>query len=39
MAARAGSDTVEVDASHAIALSRPDVVTEQILNAAIAARA
>jgi len=39
MAGRAGAETVEVDASHAVALSRPAAVAEQILNVAVATRA
>jgi pimeloyl-ACP methyl ester carboxylesterase len=39
MARRAGAHTVEVDASHAVARSRPDEVTTHIRAAAAAARA
>jgi pimeloyl-ACP methyl ester carboxylesterase len=38
MARRAGSHTTEVDASHAVAVSRPTVVTDMILDAARATR-
>ncbi|WP_406187247.1 alpha/beta fold hydrolase [Streptomyces sp. NBC_01006] len=38
MARRAGSRTTEVDASHAVAVSRPAVVTDVILDAARATR-
>jgi pimeloyl-ACP methyl ester carboxylesterase len=38
MARRAGSHTTEVDASHAVAVSRPAVVTDVILDAARATR-
>ncbi|MFG2983816.1 alpha/beta fold hydrolase [Streptomyces sp. NPDC048258] len=38
MARRAGSHTTEVDASHAVAVSRPTVVTDVILDAARATR-
>ncbi|WP_329123156.1 alpha/beta fold hydrolase [Streptomyces sp. NBC_01353] len=38
MARRAGSHTTEVDASHAVAVSRPGVVTDVILDAARATR-
>ncbi len=38
MARRAGSRTTEVDASHAVAVSRPAVVTDVILAAARAIR-
>ncbi|WP_069385871.1 alpha/beta fold hydrolase [Cellulosimicrobium cellulans] len=34
MAERAGATTVEVDASHAVSVSRPDAVTEIVLDAA-----
>ncbi|OLT53569.1 alpha/beta fold hydrolase [Cellulosimicrobium sp. CUA-896] len=34
MAERAGATTVEVDASHAVTVSRPDAVTEIVLDAA-----
>ncbi|MFC6085825.1 alpha/beta fold hydrolase [Sphaerisporangium aureirubrum] len=39
MARRAGSDTVEVDGSHAVALSRPAAVAAHIRRAATAAQA
>lgn len=38
MAIRAGATTVEVDASHAVAASQPDVVADQIRVAALSAR-
>jgi pimeloyl-ACP methyl ester carboxylesterase len=38
MARRAGADTIEVDASHAVARSRPDEVTAHIRAAAAATR-
>lgn len=34
MAQRAGAHLVEVDAAHAVTVSRPDVVTDVILQAA-----
>jgi hypothetical protein len=34
MAERAGSTTVEIDASHAVPVSRPDVVAEVLLGVA-----
>lgn len=38
MARRAGSRTTEVDASHAVAVSRPAVVTDVVLDAVRATR-
>jgi pimeloyl-ACP methyl ester carboxylesterase len=38
MAARAGASTIEVDASHAVAISQPALVANQIREAALAAQ-